>query len=124
MPHRSRSLYAARSFTEDVTRILDAVPALKAYAAGAAAGPAAAAAAAPAKAVQTILFSATLAGWVKDVSRKYMSKPVTVDLVEALGTGAGQASTDVTHLVLQVSGGNGGVGCVCCCVCWDWGGDG
>ena len=37
VPHRSRSLHAARSFTEDVTRILDAVPALKAYAAGAAA---------------------------------------------------------------------------------------
>ena len=48
--------------------------------------------------VQVLLFSATLPSWVQDVAKKYMSKPVTVDLV---GNSDMQASTDVEHLILQ-----------------------
>lgn len=48
---------------------------------------------------QTLLFSATVPSWVKEVSRKYMSKDtVTVDLVENEDM---QASTDVKHMVLR-----------------------
>lgn len=93
-------------FAEDVSKILEAVPALlrkqraghsaPAEAAAAAATPAASAAAAAS--AQTILFSATIPAWVKEVARRFMHAPATLELVERE---AGQASVDVRHLVLQ-----------------------
>jgi ATP-dependent RNA helicase DDX21 len=91
-------------FADDVQKIFDAVPgmAIKAAAAsgsGAGAGSSSSSAAAGASSgLQTVLFSATLPGWVKDLARKYMSRPLTIDLVEASDA---KASVDVAHLVLQ-----------------------
>ena len=86
-------------FQDDVLKILDAIPAMKEFTAGGGSGAAAASAAAarPVKRVQTIMFSATLDG-VASVSRKYMDRPLTVDVVERDGE---KASLDVAHLVLQ-----------------------
>lgn len=33
---------------------------------------------------QTMLFSATMPGWVKKLSRKYLNKPLTIDLVNII----------------------------------------
>jgi ATP-dependent RNA helicase DDX21 len=74
-------------FADDVQKVLDAIPAMKSFKEKKS----------EKKAVQTIMFSATVPAWVKDVARTYMHNPVTVDLVE----GAMSASVDVQHLVLQ-----------------------
>ena len=82
-------------FADDVQRILDTIPPMKAFKEAASRGDTAAAKAA--KTVQTIMFSATVPPWVRDVTRAYMHAPVSVDVVE--GEGAG--SVDVEHLVVQ-----------------------
>lgn len=83
-------------FSEDVAKILDSVPSLKSYTASTKGGNTFSTGTV-AKDTQVILFSATIPPWVKDVAKKYMSNPLTVDLVE----GAVSASVDVSHLVLQ-----------------------
>jgi superfamily II DNA/RNA helicase len=58
-------------FAEDVQKIIDAIPAMRTFsgADGGAAG-GAGAAARGAKGVQTVLFSATIPPWVRDVAKK------------------------------------------------------
>jgi len=48
--------------------------------------------------MQTLLFSATIPGWVKEVAHKYMANPVNIDLI---GDQEQKASKDVKHLMLQ-----------------------
>lgn len=48
--------------------------------------------------MQTLLFSATIPSWVKDVAKKYMCDPTTIDLV---GDSNVKASKDVQHLMVQ-----------------------
>ena len=45
--------------------------------------------------LQTLLFSATMPGWVKDVAQKKMTNPITIDLVRS---DEKQVSKDVQHL--------------------------
>ena len=85
-------------FADDVQRILDTIPAMKEFKAAVSAGDPARAKAA--KSVQTIMFSATVPPWVREVTRVYMHEPTTVDVVE----GAGAGSVDVEHLVVQCPG--------------------
>jgi len=54
----------AVGFEEDVEVILDKVPAQR----------------------QTMLFSATMPGWVKKLSRKHLNNPLTIDLVKSFVT--------------------------------------
>lgn len=54
----------AVGFEEDVEVILDKVPTQR----------------------QTMLFSATMPGWVKKLSRKYLNNPLTIDLVNSFVT--------------------------------------
>lgn len=84
-----------QGFSEDVQKILDSIPAMKAWK-DATAGGSKKATAGP-KPVQTVLFSATVPTWVKDVAKAYMANPETVDLVE----GAVSASVDVQHCILM-----------------------
>lgn len=74
-------------FSEDVQRIMEAIPAMKAFKESGGHGK---------KGLQTILFSATVPTWVREMSRNYMHKPMTIDLVEGES-----ASMDVQHFVLQ-----------------------
>lgn len=90
-------------FSEDVTKIMDAIPAMCAYTGNApsikgsaALPPAAAGGKTGKKEVQTVLYSATIPTWVATVAKKYMKDPVVVDLVEGQA-----ASLDVQHLVLM-----------------------
>jgi ATP-dependent RNA helicase DDX21 len=68
-------------FAEDVNKILSAVPGMAGFSAGA-------------KAVQFILFSATIPDWVRQMSKKHMVDPAMIDLVQGQ-----EASLDVRHLV-------------------------
>lgn len=68
-------------FAEDVNKILSAVPGMAGFSAGA-------------KAVQFILFSATIPDWVRQMSKKHMVDPSMIDLVQGQ-----EASLDVRHLV-------------------------
>lgn len=52
----------AVGFEEDVEHILEKLPAER----------------------QSMLFSATMPGWVKKLSRKYLNNPLTIDLVSLL----------------------------------------
>jgi ATP-dependent RNA helicase DDX21 len=76
-------------FKDDVEKILDAVP-------GMSQAPNAPQLPEGQMKPQTVLFSATVPEWVMSVAKKYMKKPVTIDLVE----GAVAASLDVQHLVI------------------------
>ena len=89
-------------FREDVEKIFAAVPGIEAKAASAgkasSSSSSSSSSASSSSALQTILFSATLPSWVADMARRYMSKPLTIDLVEGSDQ---KASVDVQHLVLQ-----------------------
>jgi ATP-dependent RNA helicase DDX21 len=90
-------------FADDVAKILGNTPGMGKVTLGSgggggggAAAAAAAPAAAPKKTAQFILFSATLPGWVSNIARGHMERPVTLDLVEGK-----DSSPDVRHLVLM-----------------------
>ena len=76
-------------FADDVQKILSGVPSLSAYSQAVGQGKDVK------KSTQVLLYSATIAPWVKDVSKRYMNKPMIIDLVE----GEVSASIDVQHLV-------------------------
>jgi ATP-dependent RNA helicase DDX21 len=78
-------------FAEDVAKILGAVPGLSGFgSSGSGAGAAETNVAKP----QVVLFSATVPAFVRDIARRHMASPLTIDLVEGEA-----ASTDVAHLV-------------------------
>ena len=76
-------------FQEDVQKVVDCLPSLGAFSRKERTD----------KDVQTLLFSATIPAWVKNLTAKYMKSPETIDLVEGQ---AAHASLDVTHYMLQV----------------------
>ena len=49
---------------------------------------------------QTLLFSATLPAWVKDISKKFFKDPEIIDLVEKSATATPK---NVSHKFIQVS---------------------
>ncbi|CAM9936770.1 unnamed protein product, partial [Discosporangium mesarthrocarpum] len=49
---------------------------------------------------QVLLFSATLPGWVRNISKQYTDNPLTVD---AVGTDTNKLATTVKHVAIEVS---------------------